>query len=259
MSNRVYAVVATRADDRCTQQDLDELLFWASTAPWLRYVVVEFGDPIPGRDPLRPLRETNAVLVHVPSELADPQQSPGVFGEYCAKNVGIRVIRERIVQRGDPLVICTNMDCFFSPALIGSIEALKYDADALYRAERATFNGKVPPDGVKGCHINTIGKWGGEAAGDFTGMHLSSWSALKGYAESPWRQMHVDSELTDRALVNGKRLVRLEGVVYHRAHGNSRSAARAGASDALTTPSDQRALAQHEIKKAGVSSYRVIP
>jgi hypothetical protein len=91
-------------------------------------------------------------------------------------------------------------------------------------------------------------------------MHLSSWRRLHGYAESPFRQMHVDSELTDRALVHGRRLVRLDGVVYHRAHKGSRSAARAGASlDAPYTPVKERALACHTIVRVSPALFEVQP
>jgi hypothetical protein len=268
----LYVVVATRADERCTEGDLIDVLDWHHEfLPEALFVVVEWGDPIKGREPLHSaLRNANrrAAVVCVPSVLADANQSPGVWGEYGAKNVGLRLVAEKLVGENDPLVIVTNLDCYFSEALCAAVrrEALAPQPNLLYRAPRYTYHlGTRPPDVREPWNAPLwsrldIGKWGGEAAGDFCGMTLSSWSNLMGYAESAWRQGHLDSELTDRALYHGRVLFDFgHGCpVFHRAHKNKWPMNPASL-DAPYTAVDARGLRKHAIRMLCEAVYEVVP
>lgn len=263
-----YVVLATRADDRCTEADLLSVLDWH----WLRLsgemqvVICEWGDPLPGRRSIAAFckeRDAQANVVSVPSEISDRHQSPGIWGEYCAKNVALRLVEQ--LAADEHLVIATNLDCYFSEELCAALRELRPDPSVLYRTPRYTYHAAGDPPSVRDPWPAPlwsrlgIGKWGGEAAGDFTGMRLDAWRSLGWYGESPHRQGHLDSEMTDRALsVGAMRLVDLGHPVFHRAHENQWSKAPSSQGEPLAAVGE-RGLRRYKMRETFRRIWRIEP
>jgi len=222
----MFLVAASRADERGTEEAIGRFLEWnADRFPGV-VVLVEWGDPVEGRKPLHEVflpEVYNVVFVTVPDEAAQEYRPDGMWAEHAAKNLGVRVV-ETMAQPiqwncrpfffyDDPLIICTNADCFVSEELAFALKHHRPKAHRMYRSQRWDFV-EYPP-GAGPFTTRSCGKRYGAAAGDFTGFVLSEWKKLGGYKESREFRLHLDSELTNRAVDAGYGVTILPPIYHH--------------------------------------------
>jgi len=187
--------------------------------PNFEFVFAEWGDPVGDRAPLRDLACDILRVVYVPYRIAKLHEPPDVFGEFVAKNVGIRATNVHVRTDSVHLVAVTNMDVFFSPELVETLAATMVKHETVYRAPRWDFDiaAETPYDTGIELQKYTVGAYWTEAAGDFTAMTKPSWEKLRGYYEAPGYRMHIDAEVVTLALNSGFATVELPNV-YHRKH-----------------------------------------